>query len=172
MRPRQRGRRHERVVERIDHKRGDMDMLEPGLTAGSIPVILRISEAVQRRGHKIVELIQRTARGHRMRIKKAGKLVEFVHRLALERIEKMTGIKQIKARSQSPPRRGKVQGNRNCHHAINQVARLFTLFAKPFQQRIAAQRDAYRENRNIMPSVLFCAATRRSIQSTSVESPA
>ena len=95
-------------LKRVDHERGDLDMPEPGFTAGSIPVILRISKAMQRRSHKIVKLIQRSAPGDRRRVKKAGKLVQLVHRLALQRIEKMPGIEQIKARSQSraPPRQG------------------------------------------------------------------
>ena len=64
---RQCGRRHERIIERIDDKRGHFYVLEPGLAARSIPIVFGISEAVQWGGHKVVEFIQRPACGHRMR---------------------------------------------------------------------------------------------------------
>src|SRR3954452_10795209 len=74
---------HERVVEGIYDKRGHLNMLEPWLAAGSIPIILRISEAVQRCSHKIIEFIKCATPRHCLDIKEPGEAVQFFHRLAL-----------------------------------------------------------------------------------------
>ena len=57
VRPRQSGRRHERIVKGIDDERGHFYVFEPRLAAGLLPIVFRISKSMQRRGHEVVELI-------------------------------------------------------------------------------------------------------------------
>jgi hypothetical protein len=64
---RQAGRRHERIVARVDHQRRNADPVQLRLGRTALPVVVGVAKAVQRRGEDIVERVQVARREQRAR---------------------------------------------------------------------------------------------------------
>jgi hypothetical protein len=113
VRPRQRALGQEGIVPGIDHQRRDADVLEQRPAAGLLPVIVGVTEAVQRRRDRVVELIEVFRGAHRGPIKAARKSLELRRRLALERFEEHARVDPVESAAQGVARGGQVQRRGN-----------------------------------------------------------
>jgi hypothetical protein len=90
----QAGRRHKRIVQRIDHQRRHADAVQVGLGRRARPVVVGVAKAVQRRGEDVVELVE-VARAHQpVAVEQAGVLLQLLQRLGHHGAQEHAGVDQ------------------------------------------------------------------------------
>src|SRR4029078_13493868 len=106
--------RKEGVVSRIEYESRHADALEPGHAGGPRPVVVRIAEAVQRRGHYVVEFVERARRAQARGVVEPGEARQLGERLGPERGEEVPGVDQaLQALVERAPGGADVERRRN-----------------------------------------------------------
>src|SRR5688572_14158386 len=105
--------------------------------------MIDVAEAVQWRGHRIVELSEAARRAHLARVIQSGKALELGERFRLQRAKEVARIKEpVESAIERVPRRRQIDRRRDRRGASQ--ASLRAAFAKPLEERIAAERNADR----------------------------
>ena len=147
---RQRPGGQERVVSCVDDKRGYGDGLQHGLGGHLLPVVFGIVKAMQPRGDQGVEFAEGSGSGNRLRIEQVGKARGLEQGLGFQSDEEARGVDAaVEATVEGVAGRGEIERRGDGGGALDQQMRRVALFTQPFQQGIAAERDAGRVNRRI-----------------------
>ena len=149
---RQRHRRDERIVERVEHERRDADVAQVRLGGGAPPVVLGVAEAVQRRGEDVVELVE-VARGEQARlVEQPRMLAQLRERLGLHRAQEQARV-DLPAEPAADRMAAREQVDRRAHrgHRARLLRGREAGLLGPAQQGVAAQRDPHRQHRPALP---------------------
>ena len=97
---------------------------------------------MQRRRDLFVEVVQIARCAHPSLIEDSRVAAQLGGRLALERVQEVPGIDAVETTGQMVPGDAEVERGADCCCGVQAVGGFGFPFAKPLEQRIAAQRDA------------------------------
>ena len=150
---RQARRGNERVVGGIENQHRQRHVAQPRCGRRALPVVERAGEPVHRCGEGVIEGKQAAAGRDARRIGQARKLPHLGQRLGPQRAQEVVGVHPVEALAQRMAAGGQVEGRADGGAGAQRPRRRHRLFARPFGQRIAAQRNAHGEARHLRPAL-------------------
>ena len=122
------------------HERRQCDLAQPRLRRGARPVIARAGEAVQRRGHRVVELPHRAHSANARRVEQPWKARGDGERLGLQRHQEVPRVDPIHPLADGDSRGHQVERRRHHGSRSQRILGARSGAPEPVQQRAAAER--------------------------------
>ena len=141
-RSRQMDGRQKRVIFRVDRKSRHLNRLQPRFGRGALPVVIGTGKTMHRSGYRVVELVQVDCLQHAGFVEQAGELAQTGGRDCLQCFQEMLRIDTIEPTRQMVAAGGKIERGTDGGDAGDQFGSCGAAFAGPFEQGIAAQRNA------------------------------
>ena len=134
--------RQKRVIFRVDRESRHGNGFQPGFGRGAPPVVVGPGKAVDGGGHGVVEFIEIDRPAHARFVKEAGELLQAVGRNGFQCGQEVAGVNPVEAVGQMVATGGEVERGAEGGDAGHQFAGRVATFASPFEQGVAAERNA------------------------------
>ena len=134
-----------RIVARVHDQRRHRNAAKICLAACALPIVVGVAVSMQGCRYDVVKLAQCSRLAHDLAIVQARKAFELREAFRFQRLQKMQAIEPVQAGAQPVSGGHQVEWRGHRCGGIGYLARRGLFASKPFQQRVAAKRDAGRE---------------------------
>src|SRR5580692_7207832 len=139
--------RQKRIVRGAEQQRGDADPRQESDCARSLVIVIGAPESVNRRGHRIIELVDRARPGKPDGIREIGVLLELRECLAFERTQEARLVHPGESLSDVARATREIEWDGHRGGAPHLGGKIDAALAEPFEQHVAAEREAGEDQR-------------------------